>query len=71
MPTEIGGVGSFLDIPESSNIIFSIGRLSKEKSFDVCIEAVRLVSEKIPDVCYLIVGDGPEKESLQDLSRRL
>jgi len=55
----------------TSNIIFSIGRLSKEKSFDVCIETIYLVSKKIPDVCFVIVGDGPERENLEELSRKL
>lgn len=59
------------DIPNTPNIICSVGRLSREKSYDVCIRAIRLVSEKISDVCLVIVGDGPERTSLEELTKEL
>lgn len=58
-------------LPETRNIIFSVGRLSKEKSFDVCVRTIALVSRKIPDVCWVLVGDGPERENLENLADEL
>lgn len=72
LPTEKKTTLVHLDIAtQTPNIIFSIGRLSKEKSFDVCIETIHLVSKKIFDVCFVVVGDGPERENLEELSKKL
>jgi glycosyltransferase involved in cell wall biosynthesis len=50
--------------------IASIGRLSKEKAYDVLIEAFALVHEEKPDVRLLIVGEGPERDRLEGLIRK-
>ena len=52
---------------EESDIIFA-GRLIKEKNVDVLIKAVKLVSDEIPDVKCMIIGDGPEKRELEKLA---
>lgn len=49
-----------------SDVIF-VGRLTKEKNVNVLIEAIRLLKEQIPDIACVIVGDGPERNSLQTL----
>lgn len=52
-------------------VIGAIGRLSKEKAFEVLIKAVdQLIATGI-DATLLIAGDGPERESLQQLIRAL
>lgn len=72
LPTEKKSAAFHIhNIPHTPNIIFSVGRLSKEKSFNVCIETLVLVSQKVPDVCYVIVGDGPEKSNLEELAKKL
>lgn len=42
---------------EKRNIIFSIGRLVKEKGFDLIIEAAAKMSRE--DICFVIAGNGP------------
>ncbi|WP_442594930.1 glycosyltransferase family 4 protein [Neobacillus sp. D3-1R] len=42
---------------ENRNILFSIGRLVKEKGFDLLIEAAAKMKRK--DVCFVIAGIGP------------
>lgn len=59
------------NIPDTPDIICSVGRLSREKSYDVCIRAIHRIQEKIPGVCFVIIGDGPERESLEVLVREL
>ena len=51
--------------------VVSICRLSSEKGINKSIEAVKYCLEKNLKVKYHIVGDGPEKNRLQELTRRL
>ena len=52
--------------PESvgGRFIVSVGRLSREKAIDKAIEAFFCVSCLHPDLNFVIVGDGPEKDRL-------
>ncbi len=43
--------------------IVSVGRLAKEKSFDILIEAFALLDSK--DACLVIIGSGDERKDLQ------
>ena len=43
----------------------SVARLSKEKDFPTLIEAVRQVLPHVPDFHLQIVGDGPERETIE------
>lgn len=53
----------------SQNVkILGIGGLVKRKGFENLIKAL---SQLPPHYCVVMVGDGPEKESLQDLARDL
>ncbi|GAF66991.1 putative glycosyltransferase [Bacillus sp. TS-2] len=47
--------------------IVSVGRLHKEKGFEMVIEASRLLVEKGYVFKWKIIGDGPENSSLQKL----
>ena len=52
-------------------VIGSICRLGKEKSVDKLIEAFKKVLEKIPNSVLFLVGDGPDKEELEDIVNKL
>ncbi|WP_457753376.1 glycosyltransferase family 4 protein [Thermococcus sp.] len=53
-----------------SDIIF-VGRLIKEKNVSLLLNAVKVIKREIPDVRILIIGDGPERKVLENLSKRL
>ncbi len=62
-----------LHVPEpseeiSSDKILFVGRLSIEKGMDVLLKAL---SQHAPSKQLVVVGDGPERESLERLSRDL
>ena len=46
--------------------IIAVGRLSKEKGFDILVEAFARVRAQLPDWHLSIIGAGPEKRSLAD-----
>ena len=54
----------------TSDIIFT-GRLLKEKNVGLLIRALVLVREEIPEISCVIIGDGPEMDSLQGLVKEL
>lgn len=54
----------------SSDLIF-VGRLIKEKHVDVLVRAFFLLLREFPDCTLLIVGDGPEQETIRSLVRDL
>lgn len=55
---------------EQSDIIYT-GRLLLHKNVDLLIRAVGRVAVSRPDIRCLIIGDGPERDNLEALSRRL
>jgi glycosyltransferase involved in cell wall biosynthesis len=56
-----------LDI--SRPCITTVGRLVPWKGIRGLIDAIALVREKIPDACLMVVGEGPERESLEDYAK--
>jgi glycosyltransferase involved in cell wall biosynthesis len=55
-------------------VIMTLGRLASEeryKGFDEVIEALPELARKIPNVSYLICGDGPDRARLEDKARSL
>ena len=52
-------------------IIFTAGKLIKIKSFDLAIKAFKIFSDKFSNLQFIIAGDGPEKENLENLANSL
>ncbi|MBI4262150.1 glycosyltransferase family 4 protein [Candidatus Uhrbacteria bacterium] len=46
-------------------ILLTVARLVRRKGIDLVIEAVAKIKEQFPDLAYVIVGDGPEREALK------
>jgi glycosyltransferase involved in cell wall biosynthesis len=55
-------------INENRKIIFSIGRLVKEKGFDLIIEAASQMNRK--DICFVIAGNGPMNQEYERLIKQ-
>lgn len=49
------------------NLVLSVGRLVEVKGFRYAIEGFRTVVQKYPHAKYIIVGNGPERASLEEL----
>ncbi len=60
-----------LDINQNSAIILWVSRLDTWKRVDRLINSIPFVVEKKNEVIFLIVGDGPQKKDLENLSETL
>jgi len=50
---------------EDKKVLLTVGRLVERKGHDKVIEALPKVLEKMPNIIYLIVGDGPNINNLK------
>ena len=57
-------------VSETAPIVMYSGRLAPEKSLTTLLEAFALVSEVIPDVLLVLVGDGPVRASLAEQAKQ-
>jgi 1,2-diacylglycerol 3-alpha-glucosyltransferase len=56
---------------QEKTVLISTGRLAEEKNWPVLLESHRPVFHEHPDALLVIIGDGPEKESLEEYVREL
>ncbi|WBW98432.1 glycosyltransferase family 4 protein [Oceanirhabdus sp. W0125-5] len=54
-----------------NKVVLFIGRIAKEKSIDVVINAMKTLIQEDDTIRMLIVGDGPALEELKELADRL
>ena len=56
---------------ENRRVVLTVGRLVPRKNHIGVLEALPEVLERVPEVCYLIVGDGEERPRLEQTVRHL
>lgn len=66
-PGEIASAPPCHGFPE----IMYAGRLIPEKHVDLLLQALTLVKAERPGVCAAVIGEGPERDRLQQLARSL
>jgi phosphatidyl-myo-inositol dimannoside synthase len=57
--------------PRGERILLTVTRLYPYKGVDRMLESLPAISQAVPDVKYLIVGEGPDRQRLEDLTGRL
>ncbi len=66
-----GSLRDALGIPVKAHVLGSVGRLDPIKNQAMMLRVLKQLLEKYPDTFLVLVGDGPERENLQELTRRL
>ncbi|WP_309127660.1 glycosyltransferase family 4 protein [Microbacterium sp.] len=61
IPNGVAALPSIGDVARQDDLLVAVGRLGRMKGFDLLIDAV----SRIDDVRLEIVGDGPERDALQ------
>ncbi|MBA4368245.1 MAG: hypothetical protein C0403_11495 [Desulfobacterium sp.] len=60
-----------LGIPPESRVVSIVAALRPDKAHHVFLQAARKVVDAIPDTHFLIIGDGPQRSFLENLSNEL
>jgi len=63
---------AFFDIQErgKEKIILFLGAMYHHRGIDFLLKTVKKVSKEIPDVKFVLIGEGPEKEKLEEIVRK-
>lgn len=56
---------------DGKKIILTVTRIIHRKGVDLVIEAVHKLKKEIPDIMYIVVGNGPDMEYCRDLVKKL
>lgn len=56
---------------EKDQVMISVGRLAPEKNWPLLLQATALVLKDIPEFRFVLIGDGPDRKSLEDLAKEL
>jgi glycosyltransferase involved in cell wall biosynthesis len=70
-PSEIGQARARLDLPPDHFIVLFIGNLEPWKGVDVLLRACQCCAAKHPDLHIIVIGEGPERETLVKLVAEL
>jgi glycosyltransferase involved in cell wall biosynthesis len=58
-------------VPEETPLLLAVSRLEPQKGIDVAVRALPAVREKHPRAQLVVLGEGPERESLERLAGEL
>jgi glycosyltransferase involved in cell wall biosynthesis len=59
-----------LGLPDKQAVLGSAGRMMPVKGYDLFLKMAGIILEKRPLTGFLLAGDGPLKQSLEDMARR-
>ena len=68
---EVSALKKKIGLTKKDYIIIFVGRLAEEKNVEFLLKSQKILQEKIPNLKLLIVGDGPDKEKYEKMSREL
>ena len=69
IPAELAALRRELFGPKPAPVVIATARLTEKKRFDLLIRALGMINRRGRRVDLLLVGDGPARSALQDLSR--
>lgn len=60
-----------LGIPEETNVVGTVARLAPQKNLETFLKGASILLSTMPELMFIIVGDGPLKKQLQDRATEL
>lgn len=58
-------------LPEEAPVVGGVGRLHQQKNFPLFLQVAREVVRELPEACFVIAGEGPDRKDLESLARDL
>lgn len=65
------GLRRELGLPLSARLVAVFSRLNRFKGVEYFLDAAAVLAGKVPDVCFLVVGDGGNKKELEEYACQL
>ena len=65
------GARSAAGLRRDRRLVAGVGRLDAQKDFPTFLRAAAMIAAEVPDVDFLVVGEGGERAALEALARRL
>ena len=60
-----------LNIPSDAKLVGYVGRLAKQKRLEDLLWAAQVLRQADPRAYFLVIGDGPERRTLEEYSRQV
>jgi glycosyltransferase involved in cell wall biosynthesis len=60
-----------LGVDPAAAVVGTVARLSAEKGVDVFLKGASLLASELPNVDFVVVGDGPDREDLEAMAHEL
>jgi glycosyltransferase involved in cell wall biosynthesis len=57
-----------LALPESAPVAITVARFTAQKNYSLLVAAAKRVVGRVPEVRFLLVGDGPERTAMEGLA---
>lgn len=64
-------IKSMFNLPQDSTVMVAVGRVCRQKGFDILIESVKIAKEKGKNWRFLVVGTGPLEDKLKQMAKEL
>jgi glycosyltransferase involved in cell wall biosynthesis len=69
--TDIGSVREIYGINTDDKVVIAVQQLRRRKKVEILLYAAKEVINEFPNTKFLIIGDGPEREKLENLTEKL
>ena len=71
IPSDATAIRQLLGIPQDAPLVGIVAALRPEKNHELFLTAAQQIVRRVPATHFLIIGDGPCREPLEQLSRKL
>ena len=68
---QLAALRKALSIPADNLIVFALGRIVLKKGFDFLVQAIPLVCKEMPNITFIIGGDGTDLDRLKTMVKDL
>ena len=68
---QLAALRKALSVPADNLIVFALGRIVLKKGFDFLVQALPLVCKEVPNITFIIGGDGTDLDRLKTLAKDL
>ncbi len=62
---------AMFNLPQSSKVMVAVGRVARQKGFDILIQAAKKAKDNGDDWRFIVVGEGPLEDELKKMAKKL